>query len=80
MATYQFKQFEIPIKNPSITVNKVFDNFDGTASVAIIMYIGNINNKTSQFGIVLDGFTYTNDWTISEVETWVKNKLTEYEV
>lgn len=80
MATYKFEQFEITIKNPSIKVNKIFDNYDGTASVAIIMFIGNINNKTAQFGILLDGFTYTNGWTKSDVETWVTNKLTEYEV
>ena len=80
MANYKFEQFKIEIKNPQTTITGVVDNYDGTCSVQILMYVGNVNNKTAQFGIILNGFTYTDNWTQSEVEAWAANELIKYEV
>jgi len=80
MANYKFEQFKIQIKNPTVKVESVTDNYDGTADVFILFFIGNVNNKTAQFGVQLEGFTYTDNWTQSEVETWMQTELVKYEV
>lgn len=77
---YKFEQFKIEIKNPTVSVIGVNDNYNGTADIEVLMYVGNINNKTAQFGIQLNGFTYTDNWTQLEVEEWVTTELIKHEV
>jgi hypothetical protein len=80
MADYKFEQFKVTIKKPSWSISLIEDTQNGLATVHIVLYMGNINNKTASFGVPLEGFTYVDNWTQSEVEAWVTTELIKYEV
>jgi len=78
--TYKFEQFKIEIKNPQINVVGVNDDFNGTASVDVLLSLGSAQSKAAKFVVTLDGFTYNDEWLKDEVEAWVTNELKKYEV
>lgn len=74
--TYKFEQFKTEITAPTITVVSVNDNLNTkTCGIEIIL-----TTDSASFGISLSGFTYIDTWEDSDVQTWVTNKLTEYEL
>ena len=76
--TYQFDQFNVSIVNPSVEVVGIYDKLD-VCGVDIVLSLGSVNNKSVSFGVRLDGFTYTGDWTREEVDAWVEQELIKYE-
>jgi hypothetical protein len=74
--TYKFSQFNVEITNPTIVVVNVNDFInEKTCSVEI-----HLVTENAIFGVTLDGFTYVNDWSDSEVRAWVEIELQKYEV
>jgi hypothetical protein len=74
--TYKFSQFNVEITNPTVVVVNVNDFInDKTCSIEIQLVTEN-----AIFGVTLDGFTYVNDWSDSEVRAWVEIELQKYEV
>lgn len=76
MATYKFEQFKVSITNPTVSITGVKDNMVDSCTVDILLV-----TDTASFGVTLDGFTYAKDtWENSDIESFVTNKLTEYEI
>jgi hypothetical protein len=74
--TYNFPQFSVEIVNPEISVVNVIDNISAKeCSVEVLLATDSTN-----FGITLLGFTYTEDWTDQEVEVWTMVELQKYAV
>ena len=80
MASYNFPTFKVEIQNPQVTIVGVNDNFDGECSVDILMSLGAPQANATKFGFNLLGFTYTNNWTQADIETWVPTALATYEI
>jgi hypothetical protein len=74
--TYKFPQFSVEIVNPEISVVNVLDNISAKeCNVEVLLATDSTN-----FGITLLGFTYTEDWTDEEVEVWTMVELQKYAV
>ena len=74
--TYKFEQFKVEITDPTISVISVNDNLNAkTCSIEILL-----TTDSASFGISLDGFAYIDTWEDADVQNWVTNKLTEYEL
>ena len=74
--TYNFPQFSVEIVNPEISVVNVLDNISAKeCNVEVLLATDSTN-----FGITLLGFTYTEDWTDQEVEVWTMVELQKYAV
>jgi hypothetical protein len=74
--TYKFPQFSVEIVNPEISVVNVLDNISAKeCNVEVLLATDSTN-----FGITLLGFTYTEDWTDQEVEVWTMVELQKYAV
>lgn len=73
--TYKFEQFKTEINDPTIEVVNVTDNLQAkTCSVDILL-----STDTSKFGIVLDGFNYSDTWEDIDIENWVSLELKKFE-
>ena len=71
--TIKLENFTSTIDVENVVVTSVNDNIQNkTASIEIVI------NGTH--GGTLNGFTYTTTWEDSDVQEWVNNKLTEFEV
>jgi hypothetical protein len=76
MPTYQFPQFNVEIVNPAIEVVTIHDTIaQKTCSVDVLL-----STSTANFGVTLNGFTYTADWNDEEVEIWTFVELAKYEI
>jgi hypothetical protein len=76
MATYRFEQFNVEIVNPTIEVITIHDTIaQKTCAVDVLL-----STPTANFGVTLNGFTYTSDWNDTEVEIWTLVELQKYEV
>lgn len=77
MATYKFSQFNVEITNPTVQVVNVADAINSkTCSVDVVLTTDN-----SEFGVNLQGFTYTDTWTDEEIIIWVNDvELPKYEI
>jgi hypothetical protein len=76
MATYKFSQFNVEITNPAIEVVNVADAINQkTCNVDVLL-----TTDTAEFGVNLQGFTYTNDWSDEEVQIWTFVELSKYEI
>lgn len=77
MATYKFEQFNVEITNPTVEVVNVADAINlKTCSVDVVL-----TTDTAEFGVNLQGFTYTDTWTDEEIILWVNDvELPKYEI
>lgn len=77
MATYKFSQFNVEIINPTVEVVNVADAINQkTCSVDIVL-----TTDSAEFGVNLQGFTYTETWTDEEIILWVNTvELPKYEI
>ena len=74
--TYKFSQFNVEIVDPIVKVINVNDRIDELiCSVEIELITDN-----SKFGVTLDGFTYVDDWSDTDIRLWVAIELQKYEV
>jgi len=74
--TLSFEQFRIQIENPTINIVKVNDNLqEKTCDVDV-----ELHTPTASLGVTLSGFTYSDTWEDSHIESWVAVKIKEYEV
>jgi hypothetical protein len=56
--------------NPDFIIREVYDNII-TKNCSVGVYV-------EDYGILLDGFTYTDTWVDLDIEAWVDVKLNEY--
>lgn len=76
MATYKFPQFNVEIVDPTIEVITIHDTIaQKTCAVDVLL-----STASANFGVTLNGFTYTYDWNDEEVEIWTMVELSKYEV
>lgn len=74
--TYKFPQFNVEIIDPRIEIITILDTIaQKTCSVDVLLA-----TDTSNFGVTLSGFTYSEDWNDSEVEIWTLTELSKYAV
>ena len=69
MATYKFPQFNVEIKNPTVTVTTVTDNIlERVCSASVIL-----STPSTNFGVEFSGYIYTTDWNDQDIIDWVNN-------
>ncbi len=74
--TYQFPFFEETISDPTIEVVYITNDLRNKAvSVDVLL-----STPSQDYGVNLDGFTYTSTFTTAEVVEWTFNELTKYEI
>ena len=74
--TYKFENWNIEIVDPLKQVVNVIDNIENkTCNVELLL-----TTDTAQFGVTLNGFTYSLTWDDQEVRDWVAIELEKYEV
>ena len=74
--TYKFENWNIEIVDPLKQVVNVIDNIENkTCNVDLLL-----TTDTAQFGVTLNGFTYSLTWDDQEVRDWVAIELEKYEV
>jgi hypothetical protein len=74
MATYKFPQFNVEIIDPTVIINNVNDNITNqTCSVDVVL-----TTPSAVFGVTFDGFTYSRNWSDTEIRTWVNSELAKY--
>lgn len=77
MATYKFEQFNVEIVNPTVTVTTVTDNIIDKVCTANVL----LTTASTNFGVIFNGYTYTEDWNDQDIIDWVNNvELPKYEV
>ena len=77
MATYKFPQFNVEIKNPTVTVTTVLDNIIDKVCTANVT----LATDSTNFGVSFEGYTYKSDWNDLDIIDWVNNvELPKYEV
>ena len=74
--TYKFEQFNVEITNPTIEVVNVIDNINTKVCNVDIL----LTTDTAQFGVTLNGFTYSETWDDADIINWVGVELEKYEV
>ena len=76
MAKYKFEQFNLEIVDPIIIMTAVYDNvLNRTCKVEL-----ELTADGAKFGVTLQGYTYTSDWSDDEVRIWAFTELEKYEV
>jgi hypothetical protein len=74
--TYQFIQFEETITDPTIEVVYITDDLRNKAVRVDVL----LSTPAQDYGVNLDGFTYTSTFTTAEVVEWTFHELTKYEI
>jgi len=74
--TYQFPFFETTITDPTIEVVYLTDDLRNKAVRVDIL----LTTPEQDYGVNLDGFTYTSTYTTAEVVEWTFKELTKYEI
>ena len=73
---YKFENWNVEIVDPIKQVVNVIDNIENkTCNVNLLL-----TTDTAQFGVTLNGFTYSETWTDQEVRDWITIELQKYEV
>lgn len=72
--TYKFKQFNVEITNPVVEVVNVIDNINTKYCEVNITLV----TDTAEFGVMLEGFTYSETWDDADVVNWVGIELQKY--
>ena len=74
--TYKFENWNVEIVDPIKQVVNVIDNIENkTCNVDLLL-----TTDTAQFGVTLNGFTYSLTWDDQDVRDWVAIELEKYEV
>ena len=74
--TYKFEQFNVEIINPIVEVVNVIDNINTKyCNVDVLLTTDN-----AEFGVTLNGFTYSETWDDADVINWVGVELQKYVV
>jgi len=76
MPTYKFEQFNVEIKDPTIS-NYSPRYTIGSEFGSVTITLETANAKL--YGVQLDGFPNTDNWTDKDVEDWVLEDLKKYE-
>jgi hypothetical protein len=72
----KFEQFNVEIDNPTVAVLAVADNLkEKECNVSILLTTDSVD-----FGVTLDGFTYSDTWEDEDVYAWLDNELKKYAV
>jgi hypothetical protein len=74
--TYQFPFFETTITDPTIEVVYITDDLKNKACKVDVL----LSTEAQDYGVNLDGYTYTSTWSKDEVIAWTFNELIKYEV
>jgi hypothetical protein len=74
--TYQFPFFDTTITDPTIEVVYITDDLRNKAVRVDVI----LSTPDQDYGVNLDGFTYTSTWSTLEVITWTFVELTKYEL
>jgi len=73
---YQFPFFETTITDPIIEVVYITDDLRNKACRVDVL----LSTPSQDYGVNLDGFTYTSTFTTEEVMAWTFVELTKYEI
>lgn len=76
MANYKFIFFEETITDPTIEVVYITNDLRNKSVRVDVL----LSTPTQDYGVNLDGFTYTSTFTKDEVIEWTFNELTKYEI
>ena len=71
----KFEQFDLEIINPTWEIQSVTDHYNNTCSVSIVLI-----TDSAKFGVSLDGFTYYEPWTDSDIFAFIPEALKAYEI
>ena len=74
--TYQFPFFDTTITDPTIEVVYITDDLRNKAVRVDVL----LSTPDQDYGVNLDGFTYTSTWSTEEVMAWTFVELTKYEL
>jgi hypothetical protein len=74
--TYQFPFFVHTITDPTIEVVYITDDLRNKAVRVDVL----LTTPDQNYGVNLDGFTYTSTWSTEEVMAWTFVELTKYEI
>ena len=73
---YQFPFFDTTITDPTIEVVYITDDLRNKAVRVDVI----LSTQDQDYGVNLDGFTYTSTWSTEEVMAWTFVELTKYEL
>lgn len=74
MATYSFPQFNVEIIDPIVNIEKVNDSLSAkTCTVDVVL-----TTPSAVFGVNFAGFTYTRNWSDTDITNWVNQELAKY--
>ncbi len=76
MANYKFIFFEETISDPTIEVVYITDDLRNKGVRVDVL----LSTPAQDYGVNLDGFTYTSTFTTAEVVEWTFHELTKYEI
>lgn len=74
--TYQFPFFDSNISDPEITVVYITNDLKNKACKVDVL----LSTPSQDYGVNLDGFSYTSTFTTDEVIDWTFNELKKYEI
>ena len=74
--TYSFPFFETMITDPTIEVVYITNDLRNKACRVDVL----LTTPAQEYGVNLDGFSYTSTFTTDEVIEWTFNELTKYEI
>ena len=74
--TYSFPFFETTITDPQIEVVYITNDLRNKACRVDVL----LTTPAQEYGVNLDGFSYTSTFTTDEVIEWTFNELTKYEI
>lgn len=74
--TYSFPFFETTITDPTIEVVYITNDLRNKACRVDVL----LTTPAQEYGVNLDGFSYTSTFTTDEVIEWTFNELTKYEI
>lgn len=74
--TYQFPFFDSTISDPSIEVVYITDDLQNKSCRVDVL----LSTPEQDYGVNLDGFSYTSTFTTDEVIEWTYNELKKFEI
>ena len=74
--TYQFPFFDSTISDPSIEVIYITDDLRNKSCRVDVL----LSTPEQDYGVNLDGFSYTSTFTANEVIEWTFNELKKFEI
>lgn len=74
MATYSFPQFNVEITDPIVNIERVNDSILYKSCTVDVV----LTTPSAVFGINFAGFTYTRNWSDTDITNWVNTELSKY--